>query len=223
MAAWITGPVAERCPNAELLPRPVPRRPAGDRGARRDPPRGLERGTPARPDRSSPASSRAPASRSGRTPRTSPPAKQLKLARIEQTNRPLFRAYLLKEQLRQIYRLPAAQAAELLDALAELGPTMPPAAVRQARQDDHRPEARDPRRDHQRALQRPRRSDQHPDPTDHPTRASASTPPKRSSPSRCSHSPASAHPYPDETTHGNFRRFPKSPASCATGGFRLSR
>ena len=40
---------------------------------------------------------------------------ETKLARIEQANRPLFRAYLLKEQLRQIYKLPAAQAAELLD------------------------------------------------------------------------------------------------------------
>ena len=40
---------------------------------------------------------------------------ELKLARIEHANRPLFRAYLLKEQLRQIYRIPAAQAAQLLE------------------------------------------------------------------------------------------------------------
>ncbi len=32
---------------------------------------------------------------------------QSKLADIERLNRPLYRAYLLKEQLRQIYRLPA--------------------------------------------------------------------------------------------------------------------
>ena len=38
-----------------------------------------------------------------------------KLSDIEQTNRPLFRAYLLKEQLRQIYRLPAKAAIALLD------------------------------------------------------------------------------------------------------------
>lgn len=40
---------------------------------------------------------------------------QAKLAEIERLNRPLFRAYLLKEQLRQIYRLPPANAITLLD------------------------------------------------------------------------------------------------------------
>ncbi len=38
-----------------------------------------------------------------------------KLADIQKTNRPLYRAYLLKEQLRQIYRLPAYAAIKLLD------------------------------------------------------------------------------------------------------------
>jgi transposase len=38
-----------------------------------------------------------------------------KLSQIQQTNRPLYRAYLLKEQLRQIYRLPADAAIRLLD------------------------------------------------------------------------------------------------------------
>jgi len=38
-----------------------------------------------------------------------------KLAWIEKLNTPLFRAYLLKEQLRQIYRLPPAEAIALLD------------------------------------------------------------------------------------------------------------
>jgi transposase len=41
---------------------------------------------------------------------------QSKLADIQKTNRPLYRAYLLKEQLRQIYRLPADAAVALLDA-----------------------------------------------------------------------------------------------------------
>jgi transposase len=40
----------------------------------------------------------------------------LKLAAIQKTNAPLYRAYLLKEQLRQIYRLPAKAATRLLDA-----------------------------------------------------------------------------------------------------------
>ena len=38
-----------------------------------------------------------------------------KLAQIQQTNRRLYRAYLLKEQLREIFRLPAADAIALLD------------------------------------------------------------------------------------------------------------
>jgi transposase len=39
----------------------------------------------------------------------------VKLATIQQTNRRLYRAYLLKEQLRQIYQLPPAAAERLLD------------------------------------------------------------------------------------------------------------
>ena len=38
-----------------------------------------------------------------------------KLATIQRTNTRLYRAYLLKEQLRQIYQLPAAAASRLLD------------------------------------------------------------------------------------------------------------
>jgi transposase len=38
-----------------------------------------------------------------------------KLSDIQNTNRPLYRAYLLKEQLRQIYRLPPTAAVALLD------------------------------------------------------------------------------------------------------------
>jgi transposase len=40
---------------------------------------------------------------------------QAKLADVERLNRPLYRAYLLKEQLRQIYRLPARAAIALLE------------------------------------------------------------------------------------------------------------
>jgi len=40
---------------------------------------------------------------------------QSKLADVERLNRPLYRAYLLKEQLRQIYRLPARKAIALLE------------------------------------------------------------------------------------------------------------
>jgi transposase len=41
---------------------------------------------------------------------------QLKLARVKQINEPLFRGYLLSQQLRPIYRLPHEQATRLLDS-----------------------------------------------------------------------------------------------------------
>jgi transposase len=41
---------------------------------------------------------------------------QLKLAHIQQTNKPLYRAYLLSQQLREIYRVTHQQATRLLDA-----------------------------------------------------------------------------------------------------------
>ena len=74
---------------------------------------GTRPAVPGRP--SSPAISRARGSRSGRTPERLTARQQAKLADIEATNRPLFRAYLLKEQLRGVYRLPAKAAIELLE------------------------------------------------------------------------------------------------------------
>jgi transposase len=41
---------------------------------------------------------------------------QLKLARVQQLNQRLYRAYLLSQQLREIYRVPFDQAIALLDA-----------------------------------------------------------------------------------------------------------
>ena len=41
---------------------------------------------------------------------------QLKLARVQEINRDLYRAYLLARQLRMIYRVAAQHALELLDA-----------------------------------------------------------------------------------------------------------
>ncbi|MCA1679946.1 MAG: ISL3 family transposase [Actinobacteria bacterium] len=41
---------------------------------------------------------------------------QIKLAEIQHTNKPLYRAYLISQQLREIYRVPYQEAIELLDA-----------------------------------------------------------------------------------------------------------
>ena len=114
MAGWIAGPIAERCPNAircvdpfhviklatdalDLVRREVwnEARRAGQIELARDL-KGARFALWKNPER---LTSR----------------QQAKLSDIEQTNRPLFRAYLLKEQLRQIYRLPAKAAIQLLD------------------------------------------------------------------------------------------------------------
>jgi transposase len=76
-----------------------------------------------------------------------------KLASIQHTNSRLYRAYLLKEQLRQIYQLPIAAASRLLGRLAEVGASVPAARVHQARTHDHRATRRNPRRDPARPLQ----------------------------------------------------------------------
>ncbi len=41
---------------------------------------------------------------------------KIKLAQIQQTNKPLYRAYLISQQLREIYRVTYQEAVELLDA-----------------------------------------------------------------------------------------------------------
>jgi transposase len=65
----------------------------------------------------------------------------MKVAEIQRTNAPLYRAYLLKEQLRQLYRLPAARAEELLDGwLAWARRSRLPAFVRLARTIKHQRE-----------------------------------------------------------------------------------
>ena len=57
----------------------------------------------------------APGTRCGRTRRTSPTANGSKLDWIAKTDPRLYRAYLLKEGLRTVFKLPADQAGEALD------------------------------------------------------------------------------------------------------------
>lgn len=72
---------------------------------------------PAARDRpSSPGSSKAPGSRSEKNPGNLTERQQLKLARVQTLNQRLYRAYLLSQQLREIYRVGLADAVALLDA-----------------------------------------------------------------------------------------------------------
>jgi transposase len=168
MAEWITRPIAERCPNAEVC---------------LDPFHVIKLATDALDEIRRGVWNEA--RRAGQTalakdlkgarfalwrnPDNLTPRQRLKLAHIQQINQRLYRAYLLKEQLRQIYRVDADAAIAVLNAWLKWARRCR-LHVRQARQNDPRPAPRDRGRAPQRAQQRPGRADQHPDPPDHPPR-----------------------------------------------------
>jgi transposase len=114
MAAWVAGPIAERCPNAELCLDPfhivMLATDALDEIRR-------EVWNQARQAGQTALAQDLKGARFAlwKNPERLTDRQAAKLADIQRTNARLYRAYLLKEQLRQIYRLPAAQAIELLD------------------------------------------------------------------------------------------------------------
>jgi len=114
MASWIAGPVAERCPAAVRCVDPFhvvqlttdaldevrrevwnEARRAGNMDLARD--------------------LKGARFAVWKNPENLTDRQAVKLSQIQKTNGRLYRAYLLKEQLRQIYRLPAKQAERLLD------------------------------------------------------------------------------------------------------------
>jgi transposase len=114
MAAWISGPIAERVPQAERCVDPFHvvqlatdaldevRREVWNEARRQG---NLELARELKGARFA----------VWKNPENLTDRQQAKLATIQRTNARLYRAYLLKEQLRQIYRLPAADAERLLD------------------------------------------------------------------------------------------------------------
>jgi transposase len=115
MAAWVAAPISERCPNAELCLDPFhvvmlatdaldeirrevwnEARQAGQTQTARD--------------------LKGARFALWKNPEHLTARQRSKLSDIQTTNRRLYRAYLLKEQLRQIYRLPADAAIALLEA-----------------------------------------------------------------------------------------------------------
>jgi transposase len=115
MAAWISGPIAERCPHAVRCVDPFhvvqlatdaldeirrevwnEARQAGQTAVARD--------------------LKGARFALWKNPEHLTRRQRAKLAAIQRTNQRLYRAYLLKEQLRQIYRVPAEDAIALLDA-----------------------------------------------------------------------------------------------------------
>ena len=118
MASWISGPVAERLPNAVRCVDPFHvvqlatdaldeiRREVWNE-ARRAGQRQLARDL------------KGARFALCKNPEDLTTRQQTKLREIEQTNKPLYQAYLLKEHLRQIYRLPVDHALNLLTAWLE--------------------------------------------------------------------------------------------------------
>lgn len=115
MASWIAGPVRERCPNAVLCVDPFHVvQLAGDAldEIRREVWNQARRAGQAEHARELKGARFA----LWKNPENLTRRQRAKLSSVQQTNKPLYRAYLLKEQLREIYRVPAEHAIALLDA-----------------------------------------------------------------------------------------------------------
>lgn len=114
MAAWVAGPISERCPNAELCLDPfhvvMLATDALDE-IRREVWNEARRAGQTQTARDLKGARFA----LWKNPENLTARQQAKLSDIQTTNRRLYRAYLLKEQLRQIYRLPADAASRLLE------------------------------------------------------------------------------------------------------------
>jgi transposase len=114
MAAWVAGPIAERCPDAELCLDPfhvvMLATDALDE-IRREVWNAARRAGHTQTARDLKGARFA----LRKNPENLTDRQQLKLSDIQTTNQRLYRAYLLKEQLRQIYRLPPDAAIRLLD------------------------------------------------------------------------------------------------------------
>ena len=114
MAGWISGPIAKRCPEAKRCVDPFHvvalATEALDKVRR-------EVWNEARRQGQGAVAAELKGARFAlwKNPENLTARQQAKLADVERVNRPLYRAYLLKEQLRQIYRLPARQAIALME------------------------------------------------------------------------------------------------------------
>lgn len=115
MASWITGPVGERCPGATVCYDPFHLvKLATD--ALDDIRREVWNEARRAGQRQLAAELKGARFALWKNPGNLTERQQLKLARVQQLNQRLYRAYLLAQQLRQIYRVPLDQAIALLDA-----------------------------------------------------------------------------------------------------------
>ena len=167
MASWITGPIAERCPNASVCYDPfhlVALATDALDEIRREVWNDARRQGQAQLARELKGARFA----LWKNPSNLTERQQLKLARVQQLNQRLYRAYLLAQQLREIYRVPIRPRDRAARRLGRLGQALPAGAVRQARQHDHRAARRDRIGPSPRTIERSCRASQHTAATDHP-------------------------------------------------------
>ena len=115
MATWITGPGGERCPNANVCYDPfhlIKLSTDALDEIRRDV------WNDARRQGQTQLAKELKGARFAlwKNPGNLTERQQLKLARVQQLNQRLYRAYLLSQQLREIYRVPFEEAIALLNA-----------------------------------------------------------------------------------------------------------
>jgi len=113
-ASWITGPVSERCPQAEICLDPFHIVKAAS-DALDDVRREVWNQARQSGDKQLAKDLKGARFALWKNPENLTERQQHKLAWIATLNAPIYRAYLLKEQLRQIYHLPLEHALELLD------------------------------------------------------------------------------------------------------------
>ena len=114
-ASWITGPVSERCPNAVICLDPWHIVKAAT-DALDDVRRAVWNEARKAGDKQLAKDLKGARFALWKNPEKLTERQQQKLAWIAKLNAPIYRAYLLKEQLRQIYHVPVAQALKLLEA-----------------------------------------------------------------------------------------------------------
>jgi transposase len=115
MAAWITRPIAERCPNATVCYDPFHLVKLAT-GALDDIRREVWNEARKAGQKQLAAELKGARFALWKNPGNLTERQQLKLARVQALNQRLYRAYLLAQQLRQIYRVPVDQAIALLQA-----------------------------------------------------------------------------------------------------------
>ena len=162
--------IRDAVPDAEICFDPFHVVRLGAARHRPGPPRRMERATTARTPRPA-AGSRAPAGRCSRRPRTRRSASSPRSPKSSTPTAALYRAFLLREELRLLYHLPdPALAPAHLDAWLAWASALAAAAVRPARAHPAPAPRRHPRRDPPRPLQRPPRGPELQDPPDQPPR-----------------------------------------------------